>query len=80
MKPVLVKKQRKPRGIKLTGEKSLNMCPCCKAFHCDPMSMSHKFDDQQDQRRRAGVCTACGHNPCVCKSELPKYKDGTTAW
>lgn len=65
-----VKKARKPRGIKLDGTRSMDMCPHCFAFHCDPMCMSRKFSQKIDRRRRSGLCRACGSNPCKCKSSL----------
>lgn len=73
---VSMPKKRKPRGYKLTGEKSQDMCPGCIAFHCDPMSMSRKFQAKIRKRIGAGVCPACGAKPivkygrkiCKCKS------------
>ena len=64
------KKKRKPRGIKQDGTRSLDLCPGCFAFHCDPMSMSRKFMDKIDRRLAAGLCGACGHKPCTCKSSI----------
>lgn len=64
-----LKKARKPRGKKLSGYPSMDMCPHCIAFGCDPMAMSDKFQAKMDRRSRAGVCRACGHNPCRCKSK-----------
>lgn len=63
-------KARKPRGIKKDGSKSLDMCPHCLSFYCDPTMMSHKFSDKMSKRSRMGVCRACGSNPCKCKSSL----------
>lgn len=65
-----MKKQRKPRGYKLNGQRSLDMCRCCFAFHCDPSSMSKKFRNKVRDRVRRGCCGACGHSPCTCKSSL----------
>ena len=64
------KKARKPRGIKKDGTKSMDLCPDCYSFHCDPMTMSSKFSAKIRNRLRKGVCGACGHNPCTCKSFL----------
>jgi hypothetical protein len=66
------KKQRKPRGIKKDSNKSLDLCPCCYSFYCDPMTMSKKFDAKVRRRMNAGVCVSCGQNPCKCKSTLNK--------
>lgn len=65
-----LKKQRKPRGIKLDGRRSKDMCPGCYSFNCDPMMMSWKFQDKIDRRIEEGVCPACGNDPCRCKSSL----------
>lgn len=64
------KKKRKPRGVKLNGRKSQDMCPDCFSFNCDPMSMSKKFQDKIRGRRQKGLCGACGHTPCSCKSSM----------
>ena len=64
------KKARKPRGIGLDGVPSYDLCTGCYAYNCDPFMMSQKFRDMVDERRKAGVCVACGHNPCTCKSSL----------
>jgi hypothetical protein len=66
----MIKKKRKPRGIKLNGNRSLDLCPHCFAFFCDTMTMSYKFQSKIDKRLAAGLCGACGHNPCTCKSSL----------
>lgn len=67
---MLVKKARKPRGIKLNGERSYDMCPCCLSFNCDPMTNSHKFQAKLDKRSDAGQCRSCGSVKCKCKSSL----------
>jgi hypothetical protein len=66
-------KRRKPRGIKLNGQPSQDMCSCY-SFGCDPMSMSREFNAKMDRRYNEGVHRACGTNPCSCKSnsDLPK--------
>jgi hypothetical protein len=64
------KKARKPRGIKQDGTESMDLCTCCYSFACDPLSMSRKFREKIDKRLEAGLCPACGHNPCTCKSSL----------
>ena len=65
-----MKKHRKPRGIKKNGRRSLDMCPYCFSFNCDPMTMSKKFREKIDKRLAAGLCGACGHDSCTCKSSL----------
>ena len=64
------KKDRKPRGIKLNGERSMDMCTGCIAFGCDPMAMSPRFQNKINKRIELGLCPACGSNPCKCKSKL----------
>ena len=66
-----VKKKRKPRGIKLNGNRSYDLCNCCYAYNCDPMTMSSKFSDKINKRLREGKCGACGSpkDNCKCKSE-----------
>lgn len=64
-----MKKQRKPRGIKLNGQPSLDMCTCY-SFHCDPMTVSSAFSAKIDRRRAAGLCPSCGGKKCKCKSSL----------
>lgn len=65
-----MKRKRKPRGIKLNGKPSKDMCPHCFAFNCDPFLMSPKFTNKIYKRLKQGLCGACGHNPCTCKSSL----------
>ena len=64
------KKKRKPRGIKKDGTRSYDLCKGCYSFNCDPMSMSRKFQAKIEKRLKAGLCGACGHKPCTCKSSL----------
>jgi len=70
-----IKKARKPRGIKKNGHRSLDMCPDCLSFYCDPMRMSSKFRDKVNKRRDLGVCPSCGAKPCKCKSTLDRIPD-----
>lgn len=72
-----VKKKRKPRGIKQDGTPSLDMCPGCYAFFCDPMAMSYKFQEKIRRRISQGLCPACGAKPCKCKSSLNGQKEIT---
>jgi|GEM_PF-3281412 len=65
-----VKKKRKPRGIKQDGTPSLDMCPGCYSFFCDPTVMSDKFREKIRRRISQGLCPACGAKPCKCKSSL----------
>lgn len=66
-------KHRKPRGIKLNGQRSLDMCTCY-SFHCDPMTVSRAFSAKIDRRRAMGVHPPCGTNPCTCKSKMSIHK------
>lgn len=61
-------KPRKKRGIKLTGDRSYDLCPCCYAPYCDPFLRHPKVE----KRLRAGVCPACGKPKaqCGCRSSL----------
>lgn len=68
----LFKKARKPRGWKLNGERSQDMCTGCLSFGCDPFSDSYAWDKKKRKRAAAGLCKSCGHNPCTCKSTLNK--------
>jgi hypothetical protein len=65
-----MKKERKPRGVKKNGTMSEDLCPYCYSFRCDSGTMSKKFREKVERRRKAGVCIACGNNPCKCKSKL----------
>lgn len=62
------KKKRKPRGIKLNGQRSQDMCPYCLTFNCDSLGISSKLAAKFDKRRAEGKCPSCGNNPCKCKS------------
>ena len=44
-------KPRKKRGIKLSGDLSYDLCPCCYAPYCDPFLRHPKVE----KRLRAGV-------------------------
>lgn len=68
------KKGRKPRGIKLSGRPSQNMCTCL-SFQCDPMGMSPMFQAKIERNRENGGCPSCGGNPCKCKSTMSKKRD-----
>lgn len=70
MKFLKPKKKRKPRGKKLDGSRSMDMCPYCYAFNCDPMMRSRKWDDKVRSRLARGLCPSCGASPCKCKSSL----------
>jgi len=71
MKPRLFKKPRKRRT------KSLDMCEYCYGINCDPMSMSHKFQNMVEYRLENNLCVGCGNNPCICKSssKIKRYKE-----
>lgn len=61
-------KPRKPRGLKLSGEKSYDLCPHCYAPHCDSFFRNRNVED----RLKKGLCPACGQptGHCKCKSKL----------
>lgn len=63
-------KPRKPRGIKLNGEESYDMCDGCYMPFCDSMAASPEYYAKIHARLKAELCPACGHNPCRCKSKL----------
>ena len=63
-------KVRKPRGTKLDGSKSYNMCTGCNMPYCDPFAASEKYRQKISYRLKHKLCPACGHNPCRCKSKL----------
>lgn len=46
----MMKKARKPRGIKKDGTMSEDMCSCCLSFCCDPMTMSQAWQDKVYRR------------------------------
>lgn len=69
MRSLDTRKKRKRRGIKQDGTRSIDMCPHCYSFNCDPMCMSPRFSAKVDRRRAQGVCVSCGHKPCRCKSK-----------
>ena len=57
---------RKPRGTKLNGEPSYNLCSCCYSPYCDPMARHPRVE----QRLINGLCPACGKpwDLCRCNS------------
>lgn len=66
---VTIKKVRKPRGLKLDGRMSYDMCDCCISYGCDPMAHGNPFFiAKKAKRSEQGLCRSCGKNPCGCKS------------
>lgn len=65
-----MKKKRKPRGINKHGDRNFDLCPVCLWPHCDPDTMSPRIHLKLEMRKRAGLCPACGHESCACKSSL----------
>lgn len=63
-----LKKPRKPRGIKLNGKPSYDLCEHCYGYACDPFSMSEKFRNKIDRRLKSKLCPSCGAKECKCKS------------
>lgn len=59
-------KKRKPRGRKLKGYNSYNLCPYCYGRNCD----SYLQPPKVSERLLKGLCPACGHKQCTCKSSL----------
>lgn len=56
------------KGLKLNGtECSLDMCPCCLSFGCDPMTMSPAFSAKIHERFRKKCCPSCGEPKDFCK-------------
>jgi len=66
----MMPKKRKPRGIKLDGTRSLDMCPYCFSFRCDPSLISNLISIKFKKRLDMGLCPSCGHEVCRCKSKL----------
>ena len=62
------KKQRKPRNWKQRGGLSYDWCPYCFRPYCDPLGLSPHIEKKIDKRIDEGLCPACGHYPCTCKS------------
>ena len=54
------------------GPNSLDLCPYCISYGCDPMSMSPLFRHKVDERMRKQCCPSCGKPKefCSCKSHL----------
>ena len=65
-----VLKKRKPRGTKLNGQKSYDMCPDCYMPGCDPFGGSKLYRDKIEKRLKEGKCPACGQVDCKCKSTI----------
>lgn len=64
------KKKRKPRGMKLNGLPSHDMCPHCYMPGCSPCSVSHNYYSKVKKRLEQGLCPACGQAKCKCKSTI----------
>lgn len=64
------KKKRKPRGTKLNGKQSYDMCPHYYMPHCDPFATSSKYRLKINGRLKQGLCPACGQIKCRCKSTI----------
>lgn len=47
---------------------SYDWCPYCFKPCCDPMGSSKAITRKTEDRLERGLCPACGHNPCTCKS------------
>ena len=66
-------KKRKPRGIKLSGQYSEDMCICLR-FGCDPDGLSQKLKRKFDKRISEGRCHSCGNIKCSCKTQSVKQR------
>ena len=66
----MIRKQRKPRGIKLNGKRSYDMCPTCYMPGCDPFGGSTKYRENVYKRLSQGKCPACNQFDCKCKSSI----------
>ena len=66
----MLRKKRKPRGKKLNGEKSYDMCPHCYMPFCDSFAASDKYRKKVYTRLEEGKCPACGQYNCKCKSTI----------
>lgn len=53
---------------------SLDLCPHCYSFLCDPTAMSIKFSNKISDRLRQKRCPSCGKPKdfCSCKSTMSK--------
>lgn len=67
-------KQRKPRGIKKDGTRSIDFCDGCFKPGCDPFGGSELYRKKIEGRLDKGLCPACGHMPCKCKSTSLSYE------
>jgi hypothetical protein len=65
-----LKRKRKPRGTKLNGHSSYDMCIHCYMPHCDPFAASSKYRLKINRRLKQGLCPACGQVECKCKSTI----------
>lgn len=65
-----IRKKRKPRGFKKTGQRSYDMCPYCYHPGCDPMAGSPKYQAKIHRRLDEGKCPACSKVKCTCKSSV----------
>jgi hypothetical protein len=63
-----IKRERKERGLKLNGKRSIDFCDYCFRPGCDSMGGSPKYRKKIDKRLEQGLCPSCGQMPCKCKS------------
>ena len=63
-----IKRERKERGWKLNGKRSIDFCDYCFRPGCDTMGGSPKYRKKIDKRLEQGLCPSCGQMPCKCKS------------
>lgn len=63
-----MKKDRKDRGYKQNGQKSIDFCDYCFKPGCDPTGGSPAYRKKIEKRLEQGLCPSCGNMPCRCKS------------
>ena len=63
-----MRKERKDRGWKQSGGRSIDFCDYCFKPGCDPTGGSPAYRQKIDKRLEQGLCPSCGKMPCECKS------------
>lgn len=63
-----MKKERKQRGYKANGDRSIDFCGYCFKPGCDCMAGSPAYRRKIEKRLEQGLCPSCGQMPCKCKS------------
>lgn len=63
-----MKKERKDRGYKQNGHRSIDFCDYCFKPGCDLTGGSPAYRRKIEKRLEKGLCPSCGNMPCTCKS------------